>query len=310
MRTVTAHGIRLEYDVTGPASGEPLLVIQGLGDQLTKWDDGFPQELVARGFQVIRFDNRDAGLSTHLDDAPVPDLDLITAAVAGAPPPAVPYTLKDMACDALAVLDAVGIDRVHVLGASMGGMIAQLVTAHHAHRVLSLTSLMSTTGNRALPLPTPQAMAVLTADAPDPRADEEAWLEHSVTCARVLGSPGYPHDEQRLRSVLLAAVRRAHNPAGFVRQLAAISAAPDRRALLRKLTVAALVVHGTDDPLLPFAGGQETADTIPGAAFLPFTGMGHHLPPELYGTLADAVAALAAQARERRLSSAQAVDGR
>ncbi|MFR0357631.1 alpha/beta fold hydrolase [Streptomyces sediminimaris] len=310
MSTVTAHGIRLEYDVIGPTSGEPLLVVQGLGDQLTKWDDGFPQALVARGFQVIRFDNRDTGLSTHLDDAPVPDLDLVMAAAAGAPAPAVPYTLDDMARDAVAVLDAVGVEYVHVLGASMGGMIAQLVAAHHADRVLTLTSLMSTTGNRALPLPTPQAIAVLTADAPDPRTDEDAWLEHSVAGARVLGSPGYPHDERRLRGALRAAVRRAHNPAGFLRQLAAISAAPDRRALLRELTVPALVVHGTDDPLLPFAGGQETADTIPGAAFLPLTGMGHHLPPQLYGTLADAVAALAAQARQHRPSSAQAADSR
>ncbi|WP_432846354.1 alpha/beta fold hydrolase [Amycolatopsis sp. CA-161197] len=286
MPRAAAEGCSLEYDTVGPESGEPLVVVQGLGDQLTKWADGFPQALAARGFFVIRFDNRDAGLSTSFSEAGAPD-------PSGSAKP--PYRLEDMAADVVAVLDAAGVGRAHLVGASMGGMIAQLVAAGHPHRTLSLTSVMSSTGNPALPPPTPEAVTALTAPAPDP-ADEKAYLDHAAAAARTLGSPAYPYDEAELRATLLSTVHRAHNPGGVQRQLAALLADGDRRARLRHITAPTLVIHGADDPLIPPAAGEDTASTIPGARLLVLPGMGHNLPRELYDRVADAIAQLAATA--------------
>ncbi|MEU3983815.1 alpha/beta hydrolase [Streptomyces sp. NPDC026672] len=292
MAVVHVGGIALEYDTLGPVSGEPLLIVQGLGDQMVKWDDGFHQALVHRGFRVIRFDNRDAGLSTHLDEEPVPDWTTALAEAAQGLAPDVPYGLEDMAVDALAVLDALGVTRAHLVGVSMGGMIAQLLAADHPARVLSLTSIMSSTGNPAIPLARPEALAVLIAPTPDP-SDEDAYLAHALHVAKTLGSPGYPDDEAGLRARLLKAARRAFAPAGCGRQLAAIATGGDRRDKLKGITAPTLVIHGTDDPLVPIEAGQDTAECISGAELLAIPGMGHNLPAALYEDVADAITTLA-----------------
>lgn len=289
MATAQAEGCVLEYDVMGQESGAPLLLIQGLGDQLTKWSDGFHHALVARGLRVIRFDNRDVGLSTHLDVEPVPDLAEVQTALVEGRTPDVPYHLEDMAADAVAVLDAVGVESAHIVGASMGGMIAQLVAADHPDRTRTLTSIMSSTGNPAAPQAMPEVIGALISPAPHP-TDEPAYLTHAVRVARLLGSPAFPEDESVLRANLLAAVRRSHDPAGFGRQVAALVANGDRRDRLRALEVPTLVIHGIDDPLLPVECGRETAAMVPGARLLTIPGMGHNLPAALYDRIADAIA--------------------
>jgi pimeloyl-ACP methyl ester carboxylesterase len=202
MAKAAANGVTLEYDAIGSRSDEPLIIIQGLGDQMIKWSDGFHQALADRGFYVIRFDNRDVGLSTHLSEVPVPDLVAVLTAIGEGRAPDLPYQLGDIAADAAAVLDATGIERAHIVGASMGGMIAQLVAADYPRRTLSLTSIMSSTGNPTIPPAGPEAMAALTSPTPHP-SDEEAFLAHAVHVAKVLGSPGYPDDEAVLRANLI-----------------------------------------------------------------------------------------------------------
>jgi pimeloyl-ACP methyl ester carboxylesterase len=296
MARAAANGVTLEYDTIGSESGEPLLSVQGLGDQMIKWSDGFHQALSERGFYVIRFDNRDVGLSTHLDEAPVPDFADLLNSIGEGRVPDLPYRLEDMAADAVAVLDAAGIPRAHIAGASMGGMIAQIVAADYPKRILSLTSIMSSTGNPMLPPAGRDVIAALTSRTPDP-SDEEAFLVHAVRVARMLGSPGYPDDEKVLRANLLAAVKRNYDPAGFGRQLAAIAANGDRCEKLKRITAPALVIHGTDDLLVPFAAGEDTAASIAGAELLAIRGMGHSLPHALYRPIAEAIAGLAARAR-------------
>ena len=283
--TTTIH---IAHDITGPADGEPLLLIAGLGVQMIRWTDEFCGRLAAMGFRVIRFDNRDAGLSTHLDGAPVPAMaDLARGQVAG-----VPYTLHDMAADALGLLDRLGIGRAHVAGRSMGGMIAQILAARHPDRVASLTAIMSSTGNPALPPPMPQAMAALTRPAPDPRVDRDGYLDHAVAVARAIGSPGFPFDPVAHRALALAELARGRNPAGFGRQIAAIAATGDLRPLSRTIAAPTLVIHGSDDPLIPPACGRDIAATIPGARLMLVDGMGHDLPPALYPTVAEGMAEL------------------
>jgi len=212
--------------------------------------------------------------------------------------PDVPYTLYDMADDAAAVLDALEIERAHIVGASMGGMIAQLVASEHPHRTLTLTSIMSNTGNPELPPATPEAMEVLTIRPPSPFEDEEGFLAHSVRSARVIGSPGFPFDEAAQREQSLASAKRAYNPAGFGRQIAAITATGDRRERLATITAPTLVIHGAADPLVPLAGGHDTVANIKGARIEVIEGMGHDIPPELYETIAGAIAAHAKAARQ------------
>ncbi|MFI5611683.1 alpha/beta fold hydrolase [Amycolatopsis sp. NPDC051903] len=262
----------LAHDILGTALADPLIIIQGLGDQLTKWDDGFPQALVARGFRVIRCDNRDVGLSPRCPGG---------------------YSLADMAGDTIALLDHVGVARAHVVGVSLGGMVAQLVAAEHPSRVLSLTSIMSSTGNPALSPPNTEVLTALTAPAPDP-ADEDAFAAHARRLARMMGSPAYPDDEVTLRATLLAAARWAHDPAGVTRQLAAAVSDGDRRERLARITAPVLVVHGRDDPLFALDHARDTAASVRGAQLLELPGMGHNLPRALYATVADAIAALRA----------------
>lgn len=298
MAKVQVNGMTIAYDDFGSEDAESILLISGLGVQMIRWAVPFCEALARQGYQVIRFDNRDAGLSTHLDGAPVPELMAVARAVARGARPNVPYDLHDMADDAVGLLDALGIARAHVVGRSMGGMIAQLMASEHPDRVLSLTSIMSSTGNPGLPPPTPEAVAALTRPAPNPAEDEEGFLAHAIALSRVLASPRYPFDEAAQRVQALTELRRAYNPAGFGRQIAAIAATGDRRRRLNTIATPTLVVHGAADTLVPAAAGRDTAANIPGAELKVIEGMGHDLPPELYETVVSAIVANARRARQ------------
>lgn len=295
MPRAKANGIELEYDEKG--AGEPILLIMGLGAQMTRWPAPLYEKLVANGLRVIRFDNRDVGLSGKLDAAGVPDMSAVLAALQKGEKPPVAYTLAEMAADAVAVLDAAGAKKAHIVGASMGGMIGQVVAADYPDRVLSFTSIMSSTGNPDLPRATPEAMAVLTQRGPDPTKDLEGYLAHSVKSARVIGSPGYPFDEAFLRARAESDFRRAYCPAGFQRQYAGVMASPDRRAKLKTIKAPTIVIHGEADPLVPLAGGRDTAENIPGAELRVIPGMGHDIPPGLYDTIVEGIMAAVARAR-------------
>jgi pimeloyl-ACP methyl ester carboxylesterase len=291
MPQVQSNGITLEYERSGPADGAPLLLIHGVGAQLVRWPKSLCDALATAGFHLIRFDNRDVGLSTHMDGADVPDFAAMQAAVTHGETPDLPYTLTDMAADAAGLLDALGIAQAHVLGVSLGGMIAQVLAIDHPDRVRSLAIVMSQTGHSALPPSDPTALAALASPAPDPRVDEDEYLAHSIALNQMLGSPAYPADEAALADFARAAAARAYDPAGAGRQLAAARGGPDRRAALRQLDMPTLVIHGADDPLVKLAGGQDIAAHIPKAWLLTIHGMGHDLPDELADILASAVGA-------------------
>lgn len=294
MTSIRANGITIEYESFGAEDAPPVLLIMGLGGQLTLWPIEFCEALVAHGFRVIRYDNRDIGLSTKFDHAGVPDIAALMMASFTGRKLDVTYTLDDMAADAAGLLDALGIDRAHIVGASMGGMIAQNFAANYRERTLSLTSIMSTTGNPAVPPAKPEAMAVLT-NRPA-TADPEALMAFLANAARVIGSPAYPASEERLLARIRADLERSHSPTGYVRQMAAIVAAGDRRARLAAITAPTLVIHGDADPLVSVEGGRDTAASIKGAELKIIPGMGHDLPLELVGTIADAVAGIASRA--------------
>lgn len=284
----TANGISITYEDKGAKDAPAILLVMGLGGQLTLWPDEFVDALVAHGFRVIRYDNRDVGLSTRFDAAGVPNLKWMFVKAALKLPVRSAYTLADMAADGMALLDHLGIRRAHVVGASMGGMIAQHIAARYPERVLSLTSVMSTTGNPRLPRAQKEAMRVL-ANRPM-NGDPEALIAYSVNAARVIGSPEYPATEERLQRRVRNDFERGWYPQGVARQMAAIVADGDRRAMLKSILAPTLVIHGEADPLVPIAGGRDTADNIPGARLLTIPGMGHDLPLALVDTLADAIA--------------------
>jgi pimeloyl-ACP methyl ester carboxylesterase len=258
---------------------------------MIRWTSPFCELLAAQGYRVIRFDNRDVGLSTHLDDAPVIEMTALAQALERGERLNLTYTLNDMAADAVGLLDALGIGRAHVVGRSMGGMIAQVIAAEHPQRTLSMASIMSSTGNPELPPPSPEAMSALTRRAPDPARDEPGYLDHCVATARVISSPGFEFDEQAYRAQALAELRRAYYPAGFSRQIAAMITAGDRRARLNTIVAPTLVAHGADDTLIPVAGGRDTAASITDSNLMIVEGMGHDLPIELHETFALAIAA-------------------
>lgn len=295
MTQAQINGIAIEYEVHGAPDGEPLLLIMGLGAQMTRWPAGLYEKLVARGFRVIRFDNRDVGLSQKFSGAP--KFEEVIGAMMKGEMPDIPYTLDDMAADAVGLLDHLGIKRAHIVGASMGGMIGQLVVADYPDRSLSFTSIFSTTGNPELPRATPEAMAVLMTPAPNPNENIEAYLDHTVRNARTIGSPGYPFDEKLLRERLLADVRRCYEPLGVARQIAAVTANGDRRAKLAKIKAPTVVLHGDADPLVPVAGGRDTAANIPGAELRIIPNMGHDLPPALYDVVVEAICRAAERSR-------------
>jgi pimeloyl-ACP methyl ester carboxylesterase len=282
------NGIEIVYEPIGDRSDTPLLLVMGLGMQLIHWDRELCELLAGRGFRVIRFDNRDAGRSTQIE-APVPNP---MRAMAGLRIDA-PYRLDDMADDAFGLLDHLGIDAAHVVGASMGGMIAQSMAIRRPERVLSLTSIMSTTGERRASRPKLRVWGVLVRRAPK---DREAYIEYFVRLFGLIGSKGFPSDEGRIRQMAAATYDRGHRPAGTGRHLAAIMASGDRTERLRELRMPTTVFHGTDDPLVPFRGGRATADAIPGARLIAIPGMGHDLPREVWPRLVDAIAETAARA--------------
>ena len=288
MPKATANGIEIHYEEHGDPKDPPILLIMGFGAQLTLWPDELVEALAGHGFRVIRYDNRDIGLSHKFDGVKAPGLVKLTLLSKIGLTPKVPYTLADMADDGAGLLDALGIDKAHIVGASMGGMIAQHFAARHADRCLSLTSVFSTTGNPKLPPAKPEAMKALVTR---PKSTEEKVLvDHGMMLARTIGSPGYPAEEERLRERTTASVRRSFYPEGPTRHLSAIVADGDRRAMLKGIAVPTLVMHGEDDPLVPCAGGRDTAACIPGAKLKTIPGWGHDLPLELVDELAGAVA--------------------
>jgi pimeloyl-ACP methyl ester carboxylesterase len=276
------------YETFGDPGDPALLLIMGLGTQMVAWHDEFCEQLAARGFFVIRHDNRDIGRSTHLDSAPVPSLwQLLTRSTHSA------YTLAEMARDSVGVLDALGIERAHIVGASMGGMIAQTIAIRYPQRTLSLVSIMSNTGARFSGQPAISLYTVLLKPAPRER---ESFIQHAVEMFTRIGGSGYEPDVEDLRTIAATSYDRGHDPRGSLRQLAAIVADRDRSPALRRLQVPATVIHGTEDKLVRPSGGRATAKAIPGARLVEVPGMGHGLPRAAWPTIIDAIAETANRA--------------
>ena len=275
----------------------------GLGVQLTHWPDEFIEALVERGFHVVRFDNRDIGLSQKMGDAKPPMLPLHILRARLGWLPKVPYNLTDMADDAAGLMEALGIERAHVAGASMGGMIAQLMAINHREKLLSMTSVMSTTGNLKLPPADKEAMKALVARPAS--MEEDVLVDHGLKILRAIGSPGFPRNEEQARERTRANVRRNVYPLGMPRQLAAIINDGDRRERLAGVTTPTLVMHGEDDPLVKLAAGEDTAMSIPGARLVTIPGWGHDFPLELVDQIADEIAAHAAAASPKVREAAE-----
>jgi len=275
MSKVNANGIQIEYETFGNASGRPLLLIIGLGEQLNHWDEDLCRDLAEHGYYVIRFDNRDVGLSTKFEEAGEPDLMDLFGKLSRGEKIKPPYTMEDMADDAVGLLDALGIRKAHLCGMSMGGMIAQTITTRHPSRVLSLTSIYSTTGNPELPQPKPEVMGLLITPPP---VEREACIEHMFKVFKAIAGPGFPMDEEWTRRISAESYDRCFYPQGITRQLVAIWTQDNRVPALASVKVPTLVVHGTDDPLVSVEGGKETARAIPGAQLMLIEGMGHDLP--------------------------------
>lgn len=285
---VGPSGIEIAYEVLGDPAAPPVLLVMGAGAQLVDWPDGFCRELVDRGLRVIRFDNRDAGGSTRFPDEPVPDF----AAIRAGDTSSAPYTLSDMAADAVGLLDVLGIAGAHVVGASMGGMIAQVAAIEHPDRVRSLTSIMATTGEPGVGEPDFSVFAELGG----PPREREAFIRWQVRAKRAVASRGFGFDADEAAERAARAYDRGYDVLGLQRQGTAVVATGDRTAGLRSLRVPALVVHGTADPVCDVSGGRATAAAIPGAELLLLEGMGHHLPRELWPVIAARVSGLVERA--------------
>lgn len=281
MASTTANGITIEYDVRG--DGEPLLLVMGLGAQLTDWPDGFVDRLVDEGFQVIRFDNRDAGLSTEFDWTP-PTIGKLAASMVTRRKPVAGYLLRDLADDAVGLLDALGIESAHVAGASMGGMIAQTVAIHHGHRVRSLTSVMSNTGDGKHGRPEARVLAAI---ARMPRPTREGALDRALTMYRLIG--GEDLDVRAFRELAEANIARSWRPVGTGRQMTAIMASPDRTEDLTRVRAPTLVVHGLVDPLVRPSGGIATARAVRDSRLVMYPEMGHDLPRRRWPEVAAAM---------------------
>lgn len=280
-------GIDIAYERLGDPSGPPVLLVMGLGAQLIHWPDAFCDELVKRGLHVIRFDNRDVGQSTHMTSAPTPNF---VAAMAG-DFSSVSYRLSDLAADAIGLLDTLGIERAHVVGASMGGYIAQTMAIEHAHRVKSLTLIMTSTGDRRVGQPHPEAMQIFA--GPTPTTREES-IARQLFASKIIGSPGFPREPDFITERAGRAFDRGFDPVGMVRQAVAIVASGDRTSRLHELNVPTVVIHGTVDKLVDISGGRAVAAAIPGAELIEIEGMGHDLPRPLWPMFATKIAALAA----------------
>jgi len=286
MPSLPANDLTLEYERFGDPSAPAVLLVMGLGAQMILWDEEFCEGLATRGRHVIRFDNRDCGLSTKLDHLGVPDVEPMLQALLAGRPVTAPYLLADMADDTAALLDGLGIEAAHVVGASMGGMISQTLALRHPTRVRTLTSIMSTTGRSGLPRPTPEAQRILLAPPP---ADREGNIARSLEIAHVIGSRGFPLDAEAVRARAARAYDRCFAPLGVGRQMAAIIASGSRAEALHALRIPTLVVHGDADPLVPLACGRDTAECVPGAELLVVNGMGHDLPRPVWPLLIDAI---------------------
>jgi len=281
-QTVKVDDTEIVYDTFGNPSAPPILLIMGLGAQMIRWDEAFCQFLAAQGRWVIRFDNRDVGLSTKFDEAGVPD---VMALIQGEAVN-VPYKLKDMAGDAVGLLDALGVKEADVVGVSMGGMIAQTMAIHYPDRVRTLTSIMSSTGNPNLPQPTPEAMTVLLAP---PVSSRDEYIKNSLESAKVLHGPHYPLNEDYVRNYSEISYDRCYHPQGFSRQLGAVLASGSRNEALANVKIPTLVIHGDADPLVPIEGGKDTAKSIPEAELLIIEGMGHSFPTEVVPQILGAI---------------------
>jgi pimeloyl-ACP methyl ester carboxylesterase len=290
VQTTRVNGdVELAYETFGDPAGVPVVLIHGLATQMLGWPDAFCEALTERGFFVIRIDNRDVGLSTHQHDAPPVSLPGLMAGDFSS----APYRLSDMADDVLGLLDALGLDSAHLVGASMGGTIAQTAAIEHPERVRSLTSIMSTTGDPTVGQPSQEAMAALLAP---PATDRDEAIARTITAYKVVGSPGFPFDEEGLSDRTGRAFDRAHDPAGVLRQLAAVWASGDRTAGLREVRAPTLVLHGRADILAHLSGGEATAAAVPGAELMVFDGMGHDLPQDLWPDMIDRIAAIVGRA--------------
>jgi pimeloyl-ACP methyl ester carboxylesterase len=290
---VGPDGIDIAYQRLGNSDAPAVLLIMGIAAQSIHWPDAFCHGLVERGLQVIRFDNRDSGLSTHLTDAPLPNL---PAALAG-DLSSVSYTLSDIADDAVGLLDVLGFKKAHVAGASMGGAIAQTMAIEHPDRVCSLTSLMSTTGNMSVGQPSPEVLR--TVFSGPPATSREEVIQRMVRAFRAVGSPGYPADEKEVAARAGRAYDRCYDPIGVARQAVASVASGDRTGRLRHLEVPTLVIHGLADRMCDVSGGRATAEAIPGAELVLIEGMGHDLPPGLRSQLAERIAEFVWRAEAR-----------
>lgn len=290
MPRAKTNGIELYYETFGADDAQPLVLIMGLGAQMILWDTEFCEQLADRGFRVVRFDNRDVGLSTRLDDLPVPNVRRMMVRSAVGIGVQSPYSLVDMATDTVGLMDALGIEDAHVVGSSMGGMIAQTIAAHYPRRVRTLTSIMSHTGQFAAIMATPRAVKSLM--MPRPRTREQA-IEMYIRTFEVIGSPGFEPDHERMRDIGGQCWDRGQSPRGFLRQMAAILAAGNRRAAVRTITAPTLVVHGSDDPLIRPLGAHLTARAIRGSHLRIIEGMGHDLPRGAWPEVLDAITDLA-----------------
>ena len=289
MPRIQSNGIELEYDTFGSATEKPLLLVMGLGTQMIAWDVDFCGQLADRGHHVIRFDNRDIGLSTHFDESGLPNVVELMTAQAEGKELNVPYRLSDMAADAIGLLDGLGFESAHVVGASMGGMIVQTMAIEHSPRVRSMTSIMSNTGSPGGIPPSPEAMAVLMTPPPETR---EAVIEHGVKNQKVIGSPGFEFDVERARERVAEAFDRSFHPQGSARQLAAITASGSRQEALSQLEVPTLVIHGDADPLVNLQNGIETHEALADSELLVIEGMGHDLPKGAWPRIIDGISAL------------------
>jgi pimeloyl-ACP methyl ester carboxylesterase len=291
-----ANGIEIAYDAFGSQSDPAILLIMGLGVQMVVWDEDFCTRLAARGYWVIRFDNRDVGLSTRFSEMGVPNLPAIQEAQSLGRALGVPYSLEDMAGDAIGLLDALGIGSAHVVGLSMGGMIGQIMAYRFPERVRSFTSIMSTTGDPNLPPPTPEALSALIVPIPPERS---AYVEGWLSVWRVLSGPRFPVEAALGRKWAEMSHQRGLNPAGFLRQMAAVVASGSRKELLKAVTVPTLVIHGDADPLVPLECGIDTASSIPAAKLRVIEGMGHTLPEAVWPQVIDAIVGHAGENQER-----------
>ncbi|MCG7563008.1 alpha/beta hydrolase [Pseudoalteromonas sp. McH1-42] len=301
MRSIkTSNGLTLSYQDCGNRHAPTIILIMGLGAQMTVWPDELYFGLVDRGFRVIRFDNRDTGLSSHLDEHGTPNLFKTWLRRKVPFGKQAPYSLEDMADDVLALMKALKIKKAHLVGASMGGMIAQILAAKQRKKVLSLTSIMSNANNQLI---SGKSLGVLLKLARlTPRNNSpQAAISYNVRLNQLIGSPAYPRDEQTLREQATMHISRAHNPAGFKRQLAAITASGDRRHLLTRIKAPTLVIHGTHDPIFPLTAGQQTAAEIRKARLKIVEGLGHDFPPMLMGKMAKWIAKHVKKAELKRL---------